>query len=125
MVHAPLFATHAALQVKLPFASCVHGSWLQQSADVTHVPPVAEQVALTMQRGMPSESGWQHASGLLLQTPDATPFGSQQLLATLHAVELDPVLQISPGFEQELPLEHFPNWSVLCCLLHFRPAALR
>jgi hypothetical protein len=74
---------------------------------------------------MPSESCAQHAAGSLLQVPEGTPAGSQQLFATLHAVELDATLQISPGFEQELPLAQRPNLSVEEGLLHFKPAGFR
>jgi hypothetical protein len=113
MVQLPLSATHvvtAHRKVLVPVPSSTHGFWLQQSADVMQMAPAGAQMVSRMQRGMPSESGWQHRSGLLLQVPwFGMLSGSQQLLATLHAVELEPVLQISPGFEHELPLPHWPN----------------
>lgn len=74
---------------------------------------------------MPSESWRQHASGLLLQFPEGMLSGSQQLLATLQAVELEPVLQTSPGFEHELAAEHLPNLSVELTFEQRRPAGSR
>jgi hypothetical protein len=74
---------------------------------------------------MPSSSCLQQTSGLLLHVPEGTPFGSQQLLATLHAVALELVLQVSPGLLHELPFPHRPNGSVDFCFWHCRPPAMR
>ena len=123
IVQFPVLAMQLAPQTNWPVEFWTHGSLLQQSADVMHDPPAFEHEALSRQRGMPRESCPQHAAGLLLHVPDATPVGSQQLFATLHAATAD--LQSSPGFEQALPLPQRPNLSVETCFWHFRPVALR
>ena len=123
IVQFPLLAMQLAPQTNWPAPFGTHGRVLQQSADVVHDPPAAEHVALRRQRGMPRESCPQHAAGLLLQVPLGTPFGSQQLFATLHAATAD--LQSSPGFEHEVPLPQRPNLSVEVCFWHFRPCGFR
>jgi hypothetical protein len=108
IVQTPPLATHVAAW-QMPFT---HGNWLQQSAEVAQVPPGFEQVALRKHRGMPSSSGPQHCSGWLLQVPDGTPFGSQQLLDTLHAdtpASFAPTLQIPPGLVHEFSPWHRPR----------------
>jgi hypothetical protein len=101
MVHAPLVGTHA------PSHTLFTQGFPQQSALVAHFDPAGTvwpgvQTKFTArQRGMPSESCEQHASGLLLQKPGlgAPPSGrspSQQLFEVPpHAKAV--VLQTSPG----------------------------
>jgi hypothetical protein len=104
LVHVPLAGTHVTVWQIPP----MHGFVPQQSADVAHVPPAGWQVECMRHRGMPTLSGWQHNSGVLLQL--ATPGGSQQLLAKLH--DNVAVLQTSPGLEHPPALPHLPTFEL-------------
>jgi hypothetical protein len=112
VVHEPPDEMHAAAHRRVPEPSATHGL-PQQSAEDSQVVPAGMGTAQFFtswrrHRGMPSESWRQHASGLLLQVPDGKPAGSQQLLLTLQALALLPVLQICPALLHELPFEQRP-----------------
>ena len=79
----------------------------QQSADDAHRVPIGGLTEQSprysiRQRGMPSASGLQQFSGLLLQLPEGWFNVSQQLLPELHEF-VPPTLQIMPGSLHELP----------------------
>jgi hypothetical protein len=112
VVHEPPDAMHAAAHRRVPVLSATHGLPQQSADDAQSVPAGTGEVQFLTSwrrhRGMPSESWRQHSSGLLLQVPDGKPAGSQQLLLTLHAVELLAVLQTCPALLHELPFEQRP-----------------
>jgi hypothetical protein len=122
-VHAPPLLAQAAAHAK-PDGELLLGTHglPQQSAEDAHcvpaggatqLPPSGGSTLTMRQRGMPSESAWQHAAGLLLQLmpPAGTlTVGSQQLFATLQ--EFVAVLHVCPAVLQLPPLSQRPNWSV-------------
>jgi hypothetical protein len=124
VVHVPPFGAHAAWHRRTPLLSGTHGL-PQQSADDAQIVPGGggglQLPTLTRrQRGMFSESRWQHSSGWLLHVPGFRPGGSQQLLLTLHEA-VPPTLHVCPAVLHALPLLQRPYWSVGFVFEHVVP----
>jgi hypothetical protein len=124
VVQLPPDPTHAGWQRRTPLPSGAHG-FPQQSAEEAHCVPaggglVQSPTLIIRQRGILSESRWQHSSGWLLHVPFFNPGGSQQLLLTLHELE-PPTLQVWPAALHALPFEHRPYLSEELVFEHGTP----
>jgi hypothetical protein len=88
----------------------------QQSALVAHVVPAgtgtSQVLAWSRQRGTPSASARQQASGFALQKLSVRPSGAQQMFVAEHAALLVLVLQRPPASLHDPPDAHRPSSAV-------------